>query len=156
MPQLKHSKVYRGGATAPSLSFETSQCSASVGMKTESLELRFAIASKGGGTTEILLRIGKGDFQVLLQEIASKLPENVGVLSECAALANKTNLQLLQAARKVHDDEKARAKKLVEDLEDVESFVSDKYHEAPVGQDEREEHVRDKLDSVMSSLRELE
>lgn len=156
MPQLKHSKIYRGGATAPSLSFETSQCSASVGIKTESLELRFDIASKGGGTTRILLRIGKGDFQVLLQEIASKLPENVGVLSDCAAIANKMNLQLLQAARKVHDDEKARAKKLVEDLEEVESFVSDKYHEAPIGQDEREEQVRDKLEVVMNSLRELD
>ena len=31
MPQLKHSKVYRGGAKAPSLSLETSKCSASVG-----------------------------------------------------------------------------------------------------------------------------
>src|SRR5262249_15530796 len=112
MPQLKHSKVYRGGVTAPSMSFETNQCSASVGVKTESLELRFEIASKGGGTTRILLRIGKGDFQTLLQEIASKLPENVGVLSECAAIANKANLKLLQEARKVHDDEKARAKKL--------------------------------------------
>src|SRR5262245_25953253 len=71
MPQLKHSKVYRGGAKAPSLSLETSKCSASVGLRTESLELRFDIASKGGGTTRILLQIGKGDFQTLLQEIAT-------------------------------------------------------------------------------------
>ena len=144
------------GTKAPSLSLETSQCSASVGVKTESLELRFDIASKGGGTTRILLRIGKGDFHSILQEIASKLPENAGVLSDCTAIANKANLKLLQDARKVHDDEKARAKKLVEDLEDVESFVSDKYHEAPIGQDVREEKVRDKLEEVMNSLRELE
>jgi hypothetical protein len=156
MPQLKHTKVYRGGATAPSLSFETSQCSGSAVVKTESLELRFEIASKGGGTMRILLRIGKGDFQTLLQEIPSKLPENVGVLMDSASVANKMNLKLLQEARKVQADEKARAKKLVEDLEEVEAFVSEKYQEAPVGQDEREEQVRDKLEEVMTSLRELE
>jgi hypothetical protein len=87
--QLKHSKVYRGGATAPSLTHETSQCSASVDIRDEALEVRFDLASKGGGTTCVLLQIGKGDFQVLLQEIASKLPENVGVLSDCASIANK-------------------------------------------------------------------
>jgi Zn-finger protein len=59
------------------------------------------------------------------------------------------------SARKVHDSEKERAKKLVEELAEVEEFVSDKYREAPAGQDEKEERVRDQLQEVMSSLREL-
>ena len=66
------------------------------------------------------------------------------------------NLQLLQGARKVHDDEKARTQKLVEDLEVIEEFVNEKYFEAPAGEDEREEQVRDRLEEIMSSLRELE
>ena len=137
MPQLKHSKVYRGGATAPSLSFETSQCSASVDLRDQTLDIRFNLASKGGGTTCVLLQIGKGDFQAVLQEIASKLPESVGVLSDCASVANKKNLELLQNARKVQNDEMARVTKLVDDLEMVEEFVSQKYREAPVGQEGR-------------------
>jgi hypothetical protein len=91
----------------------------------------------------------------VLQEIASKMPESVGILSDCASIANKKNLELLHNARKVRDNEKERARKLVEDLEVVEEFVSDKYFEAPTGQDEREEKVRDQLQAVMSSLREL-
>lgn len=156
MPNLKHTKIYRGGATAPSLSYETDQCSGSISLKHEALDLRFEIASKGGGKTRVLLRIGKADFQTLLQEIASKLPETVGMLSDCASIANKMNLKLLHDARKVQADEKERAKKLVEELEEVEAFVSEKYQAAPVGEDEREERVRDKLEEIMTSLRELE
>jgi hypothetical protein len=155
MPQLRHSKVYRGGATAPSLSYETSQCSASVDQLDGTLDIRFDLASKGGGTTCVLLQIGKGDFQAMLQEIASKLPESVGVLSDCASIANKKNLELLQSARTVHDNERARAKSLIEDLEAVEEFVSEKFYEAPVGQDDKEEKARDQLQKVISSLREL-
>jgi len=155
MPQLKHSKVYRGGRTASNLSLETGQCSASVDLRDGTLDIRFDLASKGGGTTCVLLQIGKGDFQTLLQEIANKMPESVGVLSDCASIANKKNLELLRGARQVHDNEKARAKKLVDDLEEVEKFISEKYYQAPAGQDEKEEQVRDQLQDVMSTLREL-
>ena len=119
------------------------------------LAVRLDLASKGGGTTEVLLKIGKGDFQTILQEIASKLPESVGVLSDCASIANKKNLELLTDARKVQVDEKTRAKTLIDDLEAVEQFVSEKYYAAPAGEDEKEEQVRNKLQKVMSSLREL-
>lgn len=155
MPQLKNSKVYRGGVTAPSLSHETSKCSASVDVRGETLDIRFNIASKGGGTTQVLLRIGKSDFQTVIQEIASKLPQSVGILSDCASVANKKNLELLQGARKVQDNELLRVKKLVDDLEIVEEFVSEKYREAPAGEDEREESIRDQLQEVMYALREL-
>lgn len=155
MPQLKNSKVYRGGVTAPNTTLETRTVSVSVSLRDESLDIRFNLASKGGGTTRVVLEIGKGDFQAILQEIASKLPESVGVLTDCASIANKKNLELLQEARKVQADEKERANKLVEELEPVEVFVSEKYYEAPAGQDEKEELVRGKLQEVMSTLREL-
>lgn len=43
----------------------------------------------------------------------------------------------------------------MESLEPVEEFVTEKYHEAPVGSDEREERVRDTLLEVIRSLRDL-
>jgi hypothetical protein len=64
-------------------------------------------------------------------------------------------MELLQEARRVHDNEKERAKKLVDELEAVEEFVSEKYYEAAAGEDEKEERVRNKLQEVMSTLREL-
>ena len=155
MPQLKHTKIYRGGMTAPSLSFETGECSASADKRFDSLDLRFNLKSKGGGTTCVLLRIGKDDLHLVLQEIASTMPECVGMLSDCASIANKKNLELLEAARKVHDSEKARARSLAEDLELVEQFVRDKYLEAPAGADEKEERVKKQLQNVMWLLREL-
>lgn len=155
MPQLKNSKVYRGGVTAPNINFETSTVSASVNLRDESLDIRFNLASKGGGTTRVVLEIGKGDFQLLLQEIASKLPESVGVLTDCVSIANKRNLELLLEARTVHNNEQERAKKLLEELKTVEDFVSDKYYAAPAGEDEEEERARDKLQEVMNELREL-
>src|SRR5262249_44169535 len=123
MPPLKHSKVYRRGLTAPNpYEFETRQCSPSVDQPNGPLHIKFELASKGGGTTCVLLEIGKGDFQALLPEIAGKLPESVGVLSDCASVANKRNLELLEKARKVHADEKARAESLIEELQIVEEF----------------------------------
>lgn len=111
MPQMKSTRVYRGGETAPSLTFETNTCSASIDQKEECLEIRFKMASKGGGTTCVLLEIGKGDFQTILEEIVNKLPSSVGTLADGAAVANKKNLELLRNALQVRDDERARAKK---------------------------------------------
>ena len=75
------------------------------------------------------------------------------MLSDCAALANRKNLELLEEARRVHDDEKARAKILIDDLEAVEEFVSEKYYEATAGKDEKEEKVRHQIQKVINSLR---
>jgi hypothetical protein len=152
---LKNTKTYRGGVTAPQLTLETRQCSFSTNIKDNALDIRFNIASKGGGTTSVLVRIGLEDLPLVLDAVASRMPESVGVLSDCAALANKKNLEQLKQARKVQADEKARANSLVEKLEHVEEFVSEKYFEAPAGEDEREEQVKDHLEDVMNSLRQL-
>ena len=155
MPSLKHSKIYRGVVTSSYISFETSTCSARVNTVQGTLEIGFNMASKGGGTTNVSLRIGRDDFPAILEDIARKMPESVGMLSDCAAIANKQNLQDLEEARKVHHNEKTRAMNLIDDLEVVEEFVSEKYNELPAGEDEREAKVRDKIKKVITSLRQL-
>ena len=55
----------------------------------------------------------------------------------------------------MQSDEKARASSLVEKLEVVEEFVSQKYYEAYAGQDEREATAKSQLEEVVNSLRLL-
>ena len=155
MGALKNAKVYRGGVTAPHLSHETSKCSFRINQSNGTIEFRFNLASKGGGTTSVLLRVGVEDVPEMLHELATKMPEQVGVLSDCAAVANKKNLELLLEARKVQESERARAEKLIEKLEKVEEFVSEKYYETPAGEDEREAGVKDRLDEVINDLRSI-
>lgn len=155
MPQLKNSKIYRGSVTASYLTLETKRCSFNANNRDKALDLRFKIASKGGGTTSVFLQIGKEDFSDILETIAGAMPETAAVFSRCASMANEKNIKLLAEARKVKGDEKARADKIIEDLEAVEEFVSEKHYEAPPGEDEREAAVKDKLDEVISSLNAL-
>ncbi|WP_200156988.1 hypothetical protein [Allochromatium vinosum] len=154
MASLSSTKIYRGGKTANHLNFESKKCSFHVNPKDKSLDLRFELKSKGGGTTEVLLEIGEDDFPALLKAIAQKMPETVGILSECAAIANNKVVALLKNARSVQADEKSRARDLMERLEDVEEFISDKYNEAPAGKDEREAKILDQIDEVVRLLRE--
>ena len=155
MAKLEHTKIYRGGVTAPHLTTETSECSFHTNISNRALDFRFHLASKGGGTTEVLLRIGLDDLPLILEGIAGAMPESVGTPSDCAALANKKILEQLTEARRVQSDEKARASSLVEKLEVVEEFVSQKYYEAPAGQDEREAAAKSQLEEVVNSLRLL-
>jgi hypothetical protein len=39
----------------------------------QTLEFGFCLASKGGGTTDVLLRIGEGDLPAILEAIAEVL-----------------------------------------------------------------------------------
>ena len=155
MPNLKHTEVYRGGMTAQHLTIETSECSFHANASGRAMDLSFKLASKGGGTTSVLLRIGIDDLPQILEAIATAMPESVGVLSDCAALANKKNLEQLTEARRVQTDAKAMAEALVAKLVVVEEFVSQKYNDAPAGEDEREATVQSQLDEVVSSLRLL-
>jgi hypothetical protein len=156
MPQLKDTKIYRGGVTAPYLNPETSKCSYEVNIPKGALDLRFQIASKGGGTTEVLHRIGLGDLALILESFAEAMPETIaGTLSDCAALANKKILGQLTEARRVQSDEKVRLSGAVEKLEGVEEFVSQKWCEAPPGQNENEAAAKSQLEDVLSSLHSL-
>jgi len=50
---------------------------------------------------------------------------------------------------------KLEQRKYFEDLEPVEEFVSEKYYEAPSGEDEQEAAVREKLEEIISSFNAL-
>jgi hypothetical protein len=86
---LEHTEIYRGGATASNLGLETQQCAFEVATWAKAMDFHFHMASKGGGTTEVLLRIGAADLPEILQSIAINLPELDAILSECAAIAVK-------------------------------------------------------------------
>ena len=155
MASLKNTKIYRGGVTAPYITFETSSCTFHANTKEGGLDFRFNLASKGGGTTSVLLRVGTADLPEILNAVATNMPENVGVLSDCAAIANKKNLRLLNEARLLKDDERARANSLIDKLEEVSGFVNEKYLAAPAGEDEKEAQVNELVTEIINSLREM-
>jgi hypothetical protein len=155
MPKLKHTKVYRGGVSAQYLNIETSDATFNINLSQKAIDFRFNLASKGGGTTSVLLRIGIEDLSTVLESVAGAFPDSVDVLSECAAIANKKILQQLRDARRVQSDEKERASQLVEKLEKVEEFVTEKYYDAPSENDEKEAKVKTELEEVINSLRAL-
>jgi hypothetical protein len=155
MPKLKHAKVYRGGLSAQYLNIETSDATFNINLSQKAIDLRFNLASKGGGTTSVLLRIGIEDLSTVLESVADGFPDSVDVLSECATIANKKILQQLRDARRVQSDEKERASQLVNKLEKVEEFVSEKYYDAPSENDEKEAKAKTELEEVINSLRAL-
>ena len=156
MPKLTHSKVYRGGITANYISLETSSASFNTNIKDRSLDLRFNLASKGGGTTSVLFQLGVDDLAEVLDAIATNLPEMaVGVLSDAATKANKAIAERLSEARRVQEDQQARATSLLASLEKVEEFVSEKYYAAAAGEDDQEAEAKQALEAAMASLRQL-
>lgn len=75
MVKLDDATVYRGGVTAKTLDYETKDCSFEYNRYRKTVEFRFRIASKGGGDTSILLRIGEKDIPKILQPIAENNPK---------------------------------------------------------------------------------
>lgn len=145
------------------LNFETSDCSAEVDRLSATLDIRFSLSSAGGGSTSVLVCIGKDDFQVILNEIATLMPGSAGILADCAWKAIKKNLESVPGLWKVADLEEvradgmqARAEKLVEDLQVVKEFVNEKWAAKPGGKDKRESQVKDALEAVMDALEYLE
>lgn len=155
MPKLQHTKIYRGGITAQHLNIETSDCTFNANASDKALDLRFYLASKGGGTTSVLFRLGLADLPAILAAIASSLPESITAFSSAAAIANAKVLEQLTEARRVQSDDKARAAALIEQLESVSEFVSQKYYDAPADSDEVEFAAKAKLDEALDSLRKL-
>jgi hypothetical protein len=63
MPRLQNAKVYRSGVTAPIWNYETDTVYIQQRTPDEgSLHLEFELASKGGGTTEVSLRLAPPTF----------------------------------------------------------------------------------------------
>lgn len=153
MSKLEHSKIHRSGITARKWVFETRVCTFGINVKGRSMDFRFCLASKGGGTTEVLLQVGIEDLPLVLESIATKFPESADLLSTSAALANRKNIELLNEARRIQNDESALTQDLINKLELVEKYVSEKYYEAPSGEDGKEIEARNSVTEVLSKLR---
>jgi hypothetical protein len=76
---LEHTNILRSGITAPRYNTETANCWLSVNDGPPALEFSFCLASKGGGTTDVLLRVGEGDFPAILEAIAEVLKDSRAV-----------------------------------------------------------------------------
>jgi len=99
--RLNNSRIFRGGITASELSLVPGDYEATINpLDFEILHVQFDLASKGGGTTSVLLKIGKNDLKAIMKEIARKMPESASIFLDCAAVANRKNLELLKQARK--------------------------------------------------------
>jgi hypothetical protein len=155
MTDMKHTEIFRGGVTASYLSPETRQCSFRINVEGMSLDFKFELASKGGGTTCVRVQIGLDDLPSMLEAIATEMPEEcVGTFSHCAAVASKRILQQLKDARKKQVDEQVRTRSKIEELQAVEQFVWRKHFETSLGlgEDEQEADAYEKLYKVIKSL----
>ena len=103
MAELKHSAVYRTGATKPSYHFETSTCSAVANPRWKSVDVTFCIASKGGGDTAIVVHIGVKDLPTILESLVKCMPECTTMLSEAATVAEKHLLDKLKQVTQVQE-----------------------------------------------------
>lgn len=80
MPRLR-AKVYRSGETVPKWNYETESVSIDrYGKETSEVDIRFKLASKGGGVTDVSLRIGYIGFDTLLNEMWKAAPDRVAAL----------------------------------------------------------------------------
>lgn len=143
MKALDHASVSRSGVTAPRFNFETSRCM--YGADSDGLAFRFNIASKGGGQTDILLRIGTGDLPSVLYELASSHPRAADLF--------------LGALR---DAQAERARSLTVQLQDlatrskaVADYMRTRYYEKPSGDDDEERVLMTAAEAIESLLGEL-
>ena len=96
-------RTLRTGATKPSCHVETRTCSAVANPKWKSVDVTFCIASKGGGDTRILVRIGVNDLPTILESLVKGMPECVTMLSEAATVAEKHLLDKLKQVTQVQE-----------------------------------------------------
>jgi hypothetical protein len=66
---LEHTEIYRAGGSAAYLHRENSRCSFRMDPEKRALEFRFHLKAAGGGTTEVLLRVGINDFPFITRGI---------------------------------------------------------------------------------------
>jgi len=81
MPSLRGAKVYRSGVTASRWNFENESVIVNNFSDREpSLHFKFELASKGGGTTEVSLRISPSSFDTILNQMYKVAPEKTAAL----------------------------------------------------------------------------
>jgi hypothetical protein len=81
MPTLESAEVYRSGVTAPRWNFETRKVLMNNFSQTKpSLHFKFEMASKGGGTTEVSMRITLPSFDAILRQMYEIAPDQMMAL----------------------------------------------------------------------------
>jgi hypothetical protein len=152
MPALSNAKVYRGGVTVSRLGFETSECQFSVNANYRAIDLRFELASKGGGTTVALLRIGLDDLPLILTKVAEARPEIVSVL---AAAASSAGMAAVEQARMLRRVAASTVETLEEPLDELRSYLDACYVEAPADDDAEERYRLNLVEKVSESVETL-
>jgi hypothetical protein len=96
---LKNTSVLRGGITAPSLNRETNNVLLSsfgegvnVPDDYKGIHITFDIASKGGGRTKIVARVGIKDFSAILR-VMSEVDRRVAMRAMCNELLRQISAQ---------------------------------------------------------------
>jgi len=68
--KLSKTQVFRGGRTAKQNRCEQTVCKASFDPPTNSLQISFTIDAKGGGKTDLVVKIGDEDIPMLISMLA--------------------------------------------------------------------------------------
>jgi hypothetical protein len=143
MKALKHVRISRSGVTARRYHFETSQCR--YGVDEDGLRLRFDIASKGGGRTDILVEIGSDGLPAILEEIATATPRALELFTDA-----------LRASRVAQAKEQsAELSKLIKGVASLNDYVRERYFEKPIGKDRLEAKLLETSGEVGKLLQEL-
>ena len=150
---LSAAKVYRGGLTANYVKFETEACRFEV--KEETLNFSFNIASKGGGTTSVLLEIGEEDLPAILEMLLLGMPNFEVQMLDTQRKA--TELRQLQ-----HDKKTSELTALADRLLQagvqawaLERQLRDLYYLAPADNDAAEEARYNMAETIASKLSDI-
>ena len=150
---LSAAKVYRGGITANYVKFETEACRFAV--RDEKLNFSFNIASKGGGTTSVLLEIGEEDIPAILEMLLLRMPNFEVQMLDTQRKA--TELRQLQ-----HDKKTSELTALADRLLQagvqawaLERQLRDVYFRAPADNDEAEKARYDMAENISSELSDV-
>lgn len=155
MPNMKDTKIYRGGAASSYSSLETKECSFDIKQGIGELNLFFCLASKGGGQTAVHLQIGMSDIAAIMEDLANRNPESVRIFAKCAMISSDKLVKELEKAISERIMNKISIRNLLEDLESIEEFVSEKYHAAPNDEDERELALMNQIEEIVRALKSL-
>lgn len=150
--KLKHTSIYRGGVTAPALVFETADCDVDLTPKDQALQLRFHLASKGGGTTQVLIEMKTAAIKNLLHLLAQHHSDAPEILTESV-------LASLAAERSRRESLVKDAQSIQSELAEIELNLQKEWTKAPgavpttpVSRWMAVHNARKKLDRLMGKL----
>ncbi len=139
--KLDDSKVYRGGVTAPSMSYETSQLA--IGARPPSkVRVSFKMSSKGGGVSRVWVELGGQDFPAMLGKMLEA--------DRHAAMQAMATAVLGAVSRQPSHDE-AIANQA---MEAVRAAAQDQYTAAPADNDHAERFILESVTALIKKIRD--